>query len=102
MRLLGLVSVVALIGLPAMSTDAAACSVTVYQHINFGGAQLHSTGSRRDLRRFNWNDQISSIQVHSGTWQFFEHIHFGGSVMRVGPGSYSALGGNWNDQISSF
>jgi hypothetical protein len=48
-----------------------------------------------------WNDQISSIAITAGTWEFFEHDAYGGQVLKLGPGHYRGLDA-WNDRISSF
>lgn len=55
----------------------------------------------------HWNDEISSIVVHSGNWQFYQHSRYRGVSSKIlGPGVY-----RWvedpsvnmpNDSISSF
>ena len=56
----------------------------------------------------DWNDQISSIIVISGTWAFFEHKEFNrdtpGTHIELTPGYYSFVEflGMANDSISSF
>jgi hypothetical protein len=80
--------------------------VVVYWDINFGGENWRTNlgwGYVGD----HWNDQISSIVIVSGTWQFYEHAGFGGAASKpLGPGYY-----RWvedpsvniaNDSISSF
>jgi len=49
-----------------------------------------------------WNDQISSIKVYTGTWEFFEHTNFQGRSFRLTPGEYPWVTYEWNDLISSF
>lgn len=54
----------------------------------------------------HWNDQISSVIVLSGTWQFFEHAGFKGAHATVGPGWYTYVENSpfnmQNDSISSL
>jgi hypothetical protein len=78
------------------------CEIAVYWHDDFQGDVLRTT---HDLQRLTggWNDQISSIVVASGIWEFFEHDEFGGQVLKLSPGRYPRLGDRgWNDRISSF
>jgi hypothetical protein len=44
----------------------------------------------RSLKRgpgSDWNDEVSSIKILSGTWQFFEHKDYQGSSTALGPGN---------------
>ena len=77
------------------------CDVVVFWDANFRGEQMrmnHGTPYVGD----HWNDQISSIQVLAGTWEFYWDANFRGEVLRLGPGSYPYVGDHWNDQISSM
>jgi hypothetical protein len=76
------------------------CQLAVYSDPDFGGETLRST---HDLPKLHgiWNDQISSIVIASGTWEFFEHDAFGGQAMRLKPGLHARLD-KWDDRISSF
>jgi hypothetical protein len=83
------------------AADAGGCKVKVYWDINFGGA--HFTTDRAVPWVGNhWNDQISSIKVIWGVWEFYRDIHYGGESMRLSRGNYAYVGDHWNDQISSF
>jgi CubicO group peptidase (beta-lactamase class C family) len=77
------------------------CEVTVFWDDNFKGDLWRTTTDRTRLEG-GWNDQISSIHVTSGNWEFFEHDSFGGKVLTLGPGRYPRLIEGWNDAISSF
>jgi hypothetical protein len=83
---------------PAM---AAGCSVTVYWDADFGGESWHT---RQDVPWVgdHWNDQISSIRIESGVWDFYWNKDYGGERKRMRPGDYSRIDPHWNDQISSF
>jgi Beta/Gamma crystallin len=54
----------------------------------------------------HWNDQISSVIVRCGQWQFFLDANMGGNSTTVGPGCYTFVENmpfNFpNDAISSF
>ena len=47
-------------------------------------------------------DQIPSIKVDSGTWDFFTEEDFHGDSMRLAPGPYPQLTAEWNKHIGSF
>ena len=80
---------------------ALACEVTVYWDANFRGESLHTDGDMSYVGN-HWNDQISSIRVRSGFWEFYWDADYRGEVLRLGPGEYAYVGDHWNDQISSF
>jgi hypothetical protein len=49
-----------------------------------------------------WKNQIGSVKVFAGTWDFYSDENFGGEVMRLAPGDYPTLGENWTYGIASF
>ena len=49
-----------------------------------------------------WKNEISSIQVKAGTWDFFSEDEFAGENMRLAPGPYPELGPQWTKHIGSF
>ncbi len=77
------------------------CEVVVFWDADFQGEQWRTTRDSEFVGP-HWNDQISSIQVLSGTWEFYWDAGYRGEVMRLGPGAYRYVGNHWNDQISSF
>jgi CubicO group peptidase (beta-lactamase class C family) len=79
----------------------AGCEITVYWDSDLKGDAWRTTGDRTRLEG-GWNDQISSIEVTSGNWEFFEHDSFGGKMLKLGPGRYPRMIDGWNDSISSF
>lgn len=81
--------------------QSAGCDVTIYQHAQFAGAARRFTGDVPWVGDA-WNDQVSSIVVSAGVWQFFQHARYDGAVMTLRPGSVGFVGNQWNDQISSF
>jgi hypothetical protein len=69
-------------------------SMTIYDS---NGVSENFDGASDDLTREEkgafgeggeWNDTISSIDVHSGVWRLFEHIHYQGEHRDYGPGRH--------------
>jgi hypothetical protein len=77
------------------------CDVTIYQHAQFAGAARRFTGDVPWVGDA-WNDQVSSIVIAAGVWQFFQHARYEGAVLTLHPGAVGYVGDRWNDQISSF
>lgn len=77
------------------------CDVIVYWDANFRGESWRTQYDQVYVGN-HWNDQISSIRVLSGVWEFFWDANYGGERMRLGHGDYAYVGNHWNDQISSF
>jgi hypothetical protein len=80
--------------------------LVVYWDINFGGESWR-TNLNYSYVGDHWNDQISSIIVVSGTWQFWRDAGFSGvgdSPWILTPGYYPWVEavGIPNDTISSF
>ena len=72
--------------------------VVVYWDANWGGDSFR-TNLDINYVGDEWNDQISSIVVVSGTWQFFENANFGGGYYSFVENSDVNIA---NDSISSF
>jgi hypothetical protein len=77
-------------------------SIEIFTDANFSGTTSGNIDSEFASIGDFWNDQISSIKVYSGTWEFFEHTNFQGRSFRLTPGEYASVPNNWNDVISSF
>lgn len=80
--------------------------VTVFEHRDFQGDSWRTTFGYSYVGD-DWNDQISSIIVHSGYFEFYEHADYGSEhwgPVRLGPGQYAFVGDYsiWNDTISSW
>jgi len=54
------------------------------------------------LSESGWQNEISSIQVQSGTWDFFTADNYGGNTMRLTAGTYPTLTPDWDKKINSF
>ena len=50
----------------------------------------------------DWDNAISSVEVKSGSWDFFTEPDFKGEVMRLPPGKYPGLGPTFTKHIGSF
>ena len=78
------------------------CEVTIYSDPNFGGTGVTTGEEQPALSQSGWQNQIASIQVKSGTWDFFTDENFAGAPMRLQPGPYQDLGPEWTKKIGSF
>jgi uncharacterized protein YkwD len=77
-------------------------SVEIFVDSNFSGATSGVLNQGYSYLGDFWNDQISSIKVYAGTWEFFEHANFQGKSFQLVPGEYPWVTNDWNDLISSF
>ncbi len=77
-------------------------TIEIFTDANFSGTT--SGNIDRDFASIGdvWNDQVSSIKVYAGTWEFFEHTNFQGRSFRLAPGEYPSVTNDWNDVISSL
>ena len=75
----------------------------IYADPNFSGVSAVLRGDTPDLRPYNLNDKVSSIQIPVGqAWEVCQDVNFG-STCQVLSGSVADLRSNgWNDRISSL
>jgi hypothetical protein len=78
------------------------CEVTIYSDASFGGTGVSTGEEQPTLSQSGWQNQIASVQVKSGTWDFFTDENFAGNTMRLPPGPYQDLGPEWTKKIGSF
>ena len=78
------------------------CEVTIFSEGNFAGTGVTTGEEQPQLSQSGWQNQIASIQVNSGTWDFFNDENFAGQTMRLQPGPYQDLGPEWTKKIGSF
>ena len=78
------------------------CQVTIYSEPNFTGTSAPTGASQPDLSETGWRNEISSIVVRAGIWDFFTDENFGGESMRLPPGTYPTLSEEWTRRIGSF
>lgn len=91
---------VALVAPPPMAQGK--CEISFYSEPNFSGTNATSTDEQPNLSENGWQNQIASVQVKSGTWDFFSDQQFTGETMRLAPGQYPDLGPQWTKHSGSF
>ncbi len=87
---------------PPALVQNGACQLTIYEDPNFAGLSAPTSDNQPVLSETGWKDQISSIEVQSGTWDFFNDENFSGESVRMAAGSYPMLAPEWNKRIGSF
>ena len=77
--------------------------VTVFTNPNFRGRSYSFNGDVSDLRQYNLNDQITSIEIPNGeTWEICQDIDFGNQCTTVRGNIADLRDMGWNDRISSM
>jgi Beta/Gamma crystallin len=84
---------------PPVASPREGCEVEVFHEPNLSGASAKTTEDQPVLNE--WDKQISSIHVISGTWEFSSEQQYGGDAVRLLPGTYQNLA-EWDKQTSSF
>jgi hypothetical protein len=79
-----------------------ACLVAVFADPNLTGATFETADNQPRLDLSGWQNQISSIMVKSGTWDFYPEVGFRGPNLRLAPGSYGILEPQWTKRIGSY
>jgi hypothetical protein len=78
------------------------CELEIFADPKFTGLNAQSDVDQPRLADNGWKNEISSIQVKAGTWDFFSEDEFAGDNMRLPPGPYPELGPQWTKHIGSF
>jgi hypothetical protein len=78
------------------------CEVAIYPEASFAGTEVATSEEQPRLSESGWQNQIASVQVRAGTWDFYTEENFGGETMRLPPGPYPTLGPEWTKHIGSF
>ena len=86
---------------PAFAANGA-CQLTIFSESNFAGLSAPTGDSQPNLSQTGWRNEIGSIQVQAGTWDFFSDENFGGESMRLSAGPYPILAPEWSKRIGSF
>jgi hypothetical protein len=84
----------------AVATAAAAGQATIYSDRGFQGRAITLTGSDPDIANHGFDD-VGSIVVHSGRWEFCARRDFRGQCESLGPGSYYSLREDWSHRVLS-
>src|SRR5688572_2780889 len=80
---------------------AHAAQITLYSDADFNGKQMRVQGPVSNVTSAGFNDQTSSIVVHSGRWEVCTAANFQGECVQLRPGEYPRLEAQFNDTISS-
>ena len=91
----------ALLAALAVAGTAQAAQVTVFKQPNFTGDQLTLRGENDNLAGRSFQDQISSIEIQSGRWQFCTQPNFQGDCTTLDRGRYPSLEQALNHRIES-
>jgi len=78
------------------------CQLTIFSEPNFAGASAPTGDGQPNLSETGWRNEIASIEVQAGTWDFFSDENFGGQSMRLPAGTYPMLAPEWSKRIGSF
>jgi hypothetical protein len=78
------------------------CRTTIYSEPNFAGNSAPTGDSQPILSTTGWRNEIASIVVGAGAWDFFADENFGGESLRLSPGTYPTLPPEWTRRIGSF
>jgi len=81
---------------------ATGCELLIYSETNFKGTSSPVDEDQPALGDEGWQNEIASIEIKSGTWDFYSDENYGGDVMRLGAGSYPTLDPKWSKHIGSF
>jgi hypothetical protein len=86
---------------PVAAAMAQGCLVEIYSQVAFTGMSSDVAADQPRLSEYGWDKQISSLDVKSGTWDFYSEADYGGQMVRLPPGKYENLEG-WDKEISSL
>lgn len=77
--------------------------VELFEHDGFQGRRLAIGGDTANLSPLGFNDLVSSIVVHSGSWQFCEDADYRGRCIELPAGRHASLNAlGMSDRISSL
>jgi hypothetical protein len=83
-----------------LATAAAAGEATIYSRSHFEGRALTLHGSDPNIAGEGFDD-VGSIVIRSGRFEFCSRPGFAGQCEMLGPGRYSSLREDWNHRILS-
>jgi hypothetical protein len=87
---------------PDVGPAQAGCDIAIYSEVNFGGVSSETGEDQPQLGQVGWGEEIASIEIKAGTWDFYSEEEFNGETIRLGTGSYPVLPENWGKRINSF
>ena len=75
--------------------------VEIWSQPNFAGKTVRLRGETTDLTPHGMQDQVSSIVVHEGTWEFCTQPNFRGTCVQLQRGTYATLEEGLNHRVES-
>jgi Beta/Gamma crystallin len=78
------------------------CELLIYSETNFKGMSTPADEDQPGLSENGWQNEITSVQIKSGTWDFYSDEDYAGEMMRLSAGSYPTLDPKWSKHIGSF
>jgi Beta/Gamma crystallin len=87
---------------PPLPSDNGVCQTTIYSEPSFSGNSAPTGDGQPSLSQSGWRNEISSIVVGAGVWEFFADENFAGESMLLPPGTYATLPAEWTKRIGSF
>jgi len=84
---------------PALAQN---CELTIHSEPAFQGLSSPVVEDEPDLSEHGWDRSISSMEIKTGTWDFYADGNYGGQMIRLGPGSYPTLAEGWDKAINSM
>jgi hypothetical protein len=87
---------------PVPAAPATGCELLIYSETNFKGLSAPSEENQSSLSEDGWQNEIASVQIKSGTWDFYSDEDYAGEMRRLSAGSYPTLDPKWTKHIGSF
>jgi hypothetical protein len=87
-------------GLALFAAGAQAAQMTIYGQPDFRGKSFTLRGNA-NLADINFENRVSSLVIHSGTWEVCTEADLRGRCETFGPGEYPNLG-RFDDRIESM
>jgi hypothetical protein len=84
------------------AAPATGCELLIYSEANFKGLSAPVDENQSSLSEDGWQNEIASLQIKSGTWDFYSDEDYAGEMMRLSAGTYPTLDPKWNKHIGSF
>jgi len=76
--------------------------ITLYEHVDYGGAARNYRGDVPDLVAVGFNDVASSIAIGGGRWLLCEHVNYRGRCQAFDGDVDSLVPFGFNDRVSSI
>jgi Beta/Gamma crystallin len=91
----------ALAGTALAAAGVQAAEMTIYGQPGFHGKSFTLRGNA-NLADINFENRVSSLVVHSGTWEVCTEPDLRGRCVTLGPGEYASLDRRLDDRIESM